>query len=96
MKPPCWNKLRSVIYIRDNGTCWICKKPVLLDDYDLGHLVDSCNGGYNDYDNLAVMHKKCNLHKPSHHTLSEHITWLLKTRINLTRASTQRDKPKMG
>ena len=76
-----WQMLRSLIYSRDNGMCWICRTFVPLHTYDLGHLVDRCNGGQDDYDNLAVMHKRCNTAKPQHHTMDEHITWLLKTRF---------------
>lgn len=76
-----WQMLRSLIYARDNGICWICRQFVPLNQYDLGHLVDRCNGGQDDYDNLAVMHKKCNTGKPQHHTMDEHILWLLKTRF---------------
>jgi len=76
-----WQMLRSLIYARDNGICWICRQFVPLHQYDLGHLVDRCNGGQDDYDNLAVMHKKCNEAKPQHHTMDEHILWLLKTRF---------------
>lgn len=80
-KSPCWNKLRSDVYIRDKGICWICNKLVPLNEYELGHLIDRCNGGQDDYDNLAVMHKKCNEAKPQHHSMDEHITWLLKTKF---------------
>ncbi len=80
-KKVCWNKLRSDIYIRDNAICWICNKFVPLNEYELGHLVDRCKGGQDSYDNLAVMHKKCNNEKPQHCTMDEHILWLLKTRF---------------
>lgn len=76
-----WRMLRSLIYSRDNGICWICHQFVPLHQYDLGHLVDRCNGGQDGYDNLAVMHKKCNQAKPQQHTIDEHIIWLLKTKF---------------
>lgn len=79
--PRYWNTLRSQIYIRDNGICWICKRFVLLDEYELGHLVDRDNGGKSVPENLAVMHKLCNARKPRHKTLKEHNEWLLKTRL---------------
>ena len=72
-----WLRLRSDIYIRDKGMCWICNTFVSLEDYDLGHLIDKCNGGHNDYDNLAVMHKLCNLSKPKHTSLEECLKWKL-------------------
>ncbi|KKN29594.1 hypothetical protein LCGC14_0842620 [marine sediment metagenome] len=72
-----WGELRSNIYLRDKGMCWICNCFVRLEDYDLGHLVDRCNGGHDAYDNLAVMHKSCNLSKPYHETLEECLKWKL-------------------
>ena len=74
---PEWRQLRSDIYIRDKGICWICNSFVELSDYDLGHLVDRVNGGATAYDNLAVMHRKCNLSKPKHTTLEEAMKWKL-------------------
>ena len=73
---------RQVIYQRDKGLCWICRELVPFEDYELGHLVDRCNGGNYDYANLVVMHKLCNSQKPKHKTIEEHITWLLKIRHN--------------
>jgi len=72
-----WQMLRSDIYVRDKGICWICNTFVELKDYDLGHLVDRCNNGADTYDNLAVMHKSCNLSKPKHNTLEEAMKWKL-------------------
>ena len=72
-----WQVLRSNIYIRDKGICWICNTFVDLKDYDLGHIKDRCNGGHDDYDNLAVMHESCNLAKPRHQTLEEALKWKL-------------------
>jgi 5-methylcytosine-specific restriction endonuclease McrA len=71
---------RQIIYKRDKGLCWICRELVPFEEYELGHLVDRCNGGIYDYDNIVVMHKLCNSQKPKHKTIEEHITWLLKTR----------------
>lgn len=77
LKQAKWQMLRSDIYIRDKGICWVCNGKVELKDYDLGHLVDKCNGGKDDYDNLAVMHRKCNITKPKHLTLEEAMKWKL-------------------
>jgi hypothetical protein len=74
---PEWLKLRSAIYIRDKGICWVCNSFVKLCDYDLGHLVDRCMNGTDTYDNVAVMHKRCNLSKPHHTTLEEATKWRL-------------------
>lgn len=72
-----WDMLRSDIYIRDKGICWVCNTKVELRDYDLGHLIDRCNGGQDEYDNLATMHKRCNISKPRHSTLEEAMKWKL-------------------
>lgn len=87
VKRPHWNTLRPKVYARDKGICWVCHKFVPLDDYQLGHLVDRGNGGYSDYNNVAVMHSNCNYHKPRHNTINEHIEWLLKTRFLADKAS---------
>lgn len=80
-----WAKLRSDIYIRDRGICWICHNFVSLQEYDLVHLIDRCNGGHDDYDNLAVMHKSCNLAKPKHFTLEEAVKWRLTAFIHISK-----------
>jgi hypothetical protein len=72
-----WQKLRSDIYIRDKGICWVCNEFVEVRDYDLGHLIDRCNGGENEYDNLSVMHHSCNINKPRHTTLEDAMKWKL-------------------
>jgi len=67
--------LRSEVYVRDKATCWVCHNFVLLRDYDLGHLVDKCNGGQTDLENVVVMHHRCNVAKPRHTTLDEATRW---------------------
>lgn len=74
---PEWQQLRSEIYIRDRGICWVCNRFTLLTEYDLGHLVDFCMGGKAIYENLAVMHGYCNDIKPKHATLEEAMKWKL-------------------
>lgn len=76
-----WEIFRSEIYKRDNGICWVCNEYVELKDYDLGHLVDRCNGGQDVWENLAVMHKRCNQSKPKHNTLEEAMIWKMRTRF---------------
>ncbi len=72
-----WQRLRSDIYLRDKGMCWICNTFVPLHEYDLGHIIDRSNGGHDGYDNLAVMHRPCNHSKPYHQTLEEAMKWKL-------------------
>jgi hypothetical protein len=74
---PNWLKMRSDVYLRDKGICWICNEFVELNDYELGHLVDRCMNGVDDYNNVAVMHQSCNLSKPHHSTLEETLKWKL-------------------
>lgn len=77
-----WLIMRSNVYLRDKGICWVCSSFVDLVDYDLGHLIDRCMDGSDTYDNLAVMHKSCNLSKPKHKTLEEAVKWQLTATIN--------------
>ena len=76
-----WLQMRSDVYIRDKGICWVCHEFVDLQDYDLGHLVDRCRNGENEYDNVTVMHKKCNRSKPRHKTLEDATKWRLMLNI---------------
>lgn len=80
-KNSAWYKIRSDVYIRDKGICWICNEFVDLKDYDLGHLIDRCMNGEDSYDNVAVMHMKCNMAKPLHATLEEALKWKLTNTI---------------
>lgn len=70
-----WEWLRSAIYLRDKGICWVCHEFVLLRDYDLGHIVDRTKGGADSLENCAVMHKHCNIGKPRHETIAEASAW---------------------
>ena len=75
-----WQTLRSKLYLYHHGICWICHEHIELQDCEIGHLVDQCNGGKDTIENIAPMHKRCNNTKPRHNTMEEHITWLLKSR----------------
>ena len=70
-----WNEIRSKIYLRDAGICWVCHLFVTLDLYNLSHLIDRCMDGDDDYSNLVVMHTRCNKGKPTHHTMEECTRW---------------------
>jgi hypothetical protein len=71
------NKKNLKIYERDKGICIVCNEFVNINEFDLGHLIDACCGGSNNYDNLAVMHRRCNQTKPRHKTLEEFMKWKL-------------------
>jgi hypothetical protein len=68
---------RSKVYLRDSGICDVCKKFVMLKEYELGHIIDKSNGGSYDWNNLVVMHRECNHLKPHHNTVEEYNTWKL-------------------
>jgi hypothetical protein len=70
-----WETLRSVIYIRDNGNCWVCGNFTKLYNYDCGHIIDRCKGGSSLPDNVAVMHELCNNIKPRHVSIDDAIKW---------------------
>jgi 5-methylcytosine-specific restriction endonuclease McrA len=93
---PHWDWLRSVIYIRDNGICWVCNKTVLLKDYDLGHLVDRCNSGADEIENCVVMHKQCNGGKPTHASLEEALLWKLRHNVSHQEPSQKKTKYRQG
>lgn len=51
---------RMAIYNRDNGTCYICHKPVASNDFELDHLVPVSRGGDSSEGNVAVTCRYCN------------------------------------
>lgn len=55
---------RDDVFIRDNGICWICGKPVENNsDYHVEHVVPISMGGADCFTNVAVAHAECNLKK---------------------------------
>jgi 5-methylcytosine-specific restriction endonuclease McrA len=78
-----WEWLRSEVYLRDKGICWVCNEFVLLREYDLGHIIDRTNGGKDSMDNCTVMHKPCNGRKPRHNTLTEAMEWKMNLNVSL-------------
>lgn len=72
---PSWDKMRQLIYERDNGVCWACGDHVPWELYDLGHIVDRVCGGLDVPENLAVMCRACNQFKPLHETREEAERW---------------------
>ena len=49
---PNWKKLREQVWLRDEGTCLVCKKKIDKEFYDCGHIVDRCAGGKDELENL--------------------------------------------
>lgn len=44
-------------------TCYLCLKPILFTDDSLDHRTPAVRGGTNEYDNLGVAHRSCNVKK---------------------------------
>lgn len=78
---PSWQTLRSLVYERDGGVCFVCGKPTPWEYYELGHLHDRCAGGSDHPENVVVMCITCNrLQKPVHDSRAEAIAWAKSTR----------------
>lgn len=54
---------RSIVFDRDNGTCYLCESQVDPDDWHMDHVVPISKGGPHTYDNVRVTHPNCNLRK---------------------------------
>lgn len=46
--------------LRDAGCCWLCGKPVPVDQESIEHLTPLSRGGANDLANFALAHRRCN------------------------------------
>lgn len=78
---PSWQTLRSLVYERDGGVCFVCGKSTPWEYYELGHLHDRCAGGSDHPENVVVMCVTCNrLQKPVHHSRADAIAWAKSTR----------------
>lgn len=44
-------------------TCYLCLKPIKFSQDSLEHKIPLCRGGTNQYDNLAIAHRRCNCKK---------------------------------
>ncbi len=56
---------RQVVYERDGGLCHICGQKARPKNWHLDHIVPLSKGGEHSYQNVAVSHPGCNLHKGS-------------------------------
>lgn len=54
---------RSVVFDRDNGTCYLCGSQVDPTDWHMDHIHPISKGGSHTYDNVRVTHPECNLRK---------------------------------
>jgi 5-methylcytosine-specific restriction endonuclease McrA len=56
-------RLRRLVYSRDNGICGICGEFAPFDLGHIDHITPRVNGGNNQGRNLQWTHAKCNLRK---------------------------------
>lgn len=52
-------RLIARVIVRDGDVCWYCDTP-LLDDMTIEHRQARTNGGDDDFDNVALAHRRCN------------------------------------
>lgn len=52
--------VRSRLYQRDGGDCWLCGKPMTAEDRTIEHLTARQHGGGNGLDNTVLTHAACN------------------------------------
>lgn len=55
--------VRRLIIVRDNSTCWICRRVVPEDEIHLDHVIPISRGGKHHPDNVRVACASCNLWK---------------------------------
>lgn len=55
-------KLKKIYYLflRDEGICQLCLRPVKLKDVSIDHKLAKNNGGCNELWNLQISHDFCN------------------------------------
>lgn len=53
----------SAVYVRDNGTCYLCGHFALREEVHFDHVVPLARGGAHSYENVRVAHALCNLRK---------------------------------
>lgn len=49
------------LYKRDNGICWLCRKPCPREIATRDHVIPRSHGGPNGSHNLRIAHPKCNV-----------------------------------
>jgi 5-methylcytosine-specific restriction endonuclease McrA len=47
-------------HLEQEGICPICKEPMTIEDAQGGHKISYKDGGTTSYDNLVVLHGRCN------------------------------------
>ena len=54
---------RAVVWSRESGTCYLCRREVDPRDWHLEHVIPIALGGEHSYANVRVAHPLCNLRK---------------------------------
>lgn len=57
--------LRYLVWKNRNGTCYLCKQPVSLQEMTIDHRISKYRGGDDSLKNLWPTHKECNYLKGS-------------------------------
>jgi hypothetical protein len=53
-------KLHKKLWAASKLTCWLCKEPIMEEDFSLDHYLPKSLGGKNNIDNLKPAHRRCN------------------------------------
>ena len=56
---------RRTLWLRDNGRCQYCDRPVGPKSYEIEHVIPKSRGGTSDWSNLVVSCSPCNQRKGS-------------------------------
>jgi 5-methylcytosine-specific restriction endonuclease McrA len=62
--------LRAAMYRDQRGYCALCFKPLILADSTIDHIKPIAKGGTDDWWNLQLAHKHCNVGKGSRYLRS--------------------------
>ena len=46
---------RWKVYIKDNGTCQICGKPLTYEEMTIDHIIPLAHGGVNQISNFSML-----------------------------------------
>jgi 5-methylcytosine-specific restriction endonuclease McrA len=51
------------LYLRDEGTCQLCKQPCSKAEWSIDHIIPLSRGGEHSYENTQLAHRSCNSRK---------------------------------
>lgn len=64
---------RKIAWEMQGGECWLCHKPLPLEETTLDHVFPFSIGGSNRQDNLRVAHGICNSERQNFHLSKEEL-----------------------